>query len=279
MSVRCPKCGEPAAGTSSGKKAFCVRCGWNTEAAAASLRTEIQGFWGAASIGVVLALVAWARGPIGLQGALMIGSAFVLFPLCFGLLASFRLRKVRRLSTKASADGGLASRLTETPSCNSSGEDDIASTLPPRHVRLNWRGWLYSFGIGVLVVFLLFLLKVLLSDATESFGRQPVKDSLAILVLGWYSWLCIKYVLDRWTEWDLLAGGRFARGVVLKQEVPWRSLPRIVYCFRDVTGHEFHNRMADFSHGLYEQMSVTVFYKEEDPTQSVALEGSIFRIG
>lgn len=279
MSVRCPKCGEPAAGTGSGKKAYCARCSWNAEAAAATLRTEIQGFWGAAFIGVVLALVAWARGPLELQGALMIGSAFVLFPLCFGLLASFRLRKIRRLITKASGSGGLASRLTETPSRDSSGEDEIASTLPPRHVRLNWRGWLYSFGMGVLVAFLLFLLKVILSDATESFGRQPVKASLVLLALGWCSWLCIKYVLDRWTEWDLLTDGKFARGMVLHQEVPWRSLPRIVYCFRDVTGHEFQNRVTDFSHRLYEQMPVRVFYKEEDPTQSVALESSIFRIG
>lgn len=278
MSVRCPKCGGPAAGTGSGKKAYCARCGWNADAAAASLRTEIQGFWGAASIGVVLALVAWARGPLGTQGALMIGSAFVLFPLCFGLLAVFRLRKIRRLSTKASGRGGVESRLTETPYRDCSGKDEMALPLP-RRVRLNWHGWLYSIGMGTVVVFLLFLLKVILGDATESFGRQPVKTWLALLGLGWYSWLCIKYVLDRWTEWDLLTGGRFARGIVLQQDVPWRSLPRIVYRFRDVLGQEFHNRVTDFSHGLYEEMPVSVFYKEEDPTQSVALESSIFRIG
>ena len=278
MSIECPKCGVRAAGTGSGEKAYCAQCGWNVQATAVSLRKEMRGFWAAACIGVVLALVAWLRGPYGFQGALMIASAFVLFPVSFALLARFSLNKILRMKTADYVPTPVPA-IRETTSSDALGKYSNASSAPPRPVRLSWRGWLYSIGISLPVAAFILLLKLILGDATGSFGRHPVKTWFALLAIGCYSWFCIRYILNRWTEWDLLAGGKFARGFVLQQEVPWRSLPCVVYCFRDVLGHEFRNRVTDFSHGLYEEMPVSVFYKEDDPTQSVALESSIFRIG
>jgi hypothetical protein len=48
--------------------------------------------------------------------------------------------------------------------------------------------------------------------------------------------------------------------------------------FRDAAGHSSQNSVKDFTSGLYEEMPVSVFYNEDDPSQNVALESSLFRL-
>jgi len=122
---------------------------------------------------------------------------------------------------------------------------------------------------------LIFFLKILLHD---NFAFQSLRGLLALAVFGWYVWLCLSYFRYRWAERRLLVDSCFANGVVIEQGEVWHSLPRITYRFRNETGQDFQNKVTDFSRRLYEDMPVSVFYDEHDPSQSTTLESSVFLI-
>ncbi|HKD51298.1 MAG TPA: hypothetical protein VKB90_10880 [Candidatus Acidoferrum sp.] len=55
-------------------------------------------------------------------------------------------------------------------------------------------------------------------------------------------------------------------------------MPRIIYAFRDSLGRWFQKKVTDFTHGLFEGMPVTIFYDDKEPSRSMALESSLFRL-
>ena len=57
-----------------------------------------------------------------------------------------------------------------------------------------------------------------------------------------------------------------------------RSMPRITYAFRDSLGRWFQKKVTDSTHGLFEGMPVTIFYDDKEPSRSMALESSLFRL-
>ena len=65
---------------------------------------------------------------------------------------------------------------------------------------------------------------------------------------------------------------------VLAQQDMRRSMPRIIYAFRDSLGRSFQKKVTDSTHGLFEGMPVTIFYDEKEPSRSMALESSLFRL-
>jgi hypothetical protein len=275
MKVKCPKCGAIASGASIGRKAYCKVCGWNVDVASATLRTESKTLWVVGAFGCGLAAVAWIRGPYGFQGSVMIGAAFVLFPVCVALLDLVRLKKLRDIRVRADefvpqvATGDSATSLLD--------ENDPRIALP-RSVRLSLRGWLYSFAVVGIAVLLLSVLNRMSTDIATSFRQQPGMIGFTLLMLGAYLWLCGRFFFRRWKEWQLFNSGKFARGIVLQQQTESRSFPWIVYGFRDAVGRPSQSRVKDFTLKLYEQMPVSVFYDEDDPSQSAALESSLFRM-
>ena len=145
-------------------------------------------------------------------------------------------------------------------------------------MRLSLRGWLYSFAVAGIGMLLVRNALALSNELATSFRQRPGTVAIAVLALGAYLWLCLRYFFNRWKEWQLIRSGRFAKGRVLQQEQASRSFPWIVYGFRDAVGRESHRRVKDFTSSLYEEMPVSVFYNENDPSQSVALESSLFQI-
>jgi len=220
-------------------------------------------------VGVILAFFT-LRGPYGWQGALVVGAAFILFPLSFVLLAWFRLGKVWSAGTAARQLLRMTVPVTEV------GIDDT-KLFPgmPRRVRLSWRGWLYCIGIACLFVALFAILKLVAAEPRE-ISSHPLEFALIGLAYGWWLVLCLRFFGKRWSERQLLLRGKFTKGTVIRQDTPSRSLPRIEYVFHDAGGRTFRKRATDFSLRLYEEMPVSVFYDEDDPARNMALEGSVF---
>ena len=112
----------------------------------------------------------------------------------------------------------------------------------------------------------------------ESQALFSGKGLLIIGVLAWYSWLSASFFINRWKEQRLLTEGAFAKGIVLVQQDLSRSMPRITYAFKDSVGRPFQKRVIDFRHALFEEMPVSIFYDEGEPSSSMALESSLFRL-
>ena len=131
-------------------------------------------------------------------------------------------------------------------------------------------------GVAAASLFLLLLARLIYKDDSHS-----LFSAKGLFILGgftWYFWLCAAFFFNRWKELRLLTEGAFARGVVLVQQDLTRSMPRITYAFKDSMGRPFQKRVIDFTHGLFEGMPVSVFYDEREPSRSMALESSLFRL-
>jgi hypothetical protein len=128
----------------------------------------------------------------------------------------------------------------------------------------------------VVLILLILLARLIYNEQPRSFWSG--KGILTLAALGWYLWLCISFFANRLKEFKLLTEGSFAGGVVLVQQDLSRSLPRITYVFRDSMGRPFQKRVTDFSHALFEQMPVSIFYDESEPSHSTSLESSLFRV-
>lgn len=141
---------------------------------------------------------------------------------------------------------------------------------------MNWRGWIYSLSVLAASILLILLVRVILNDKSQSLWSG--KGVFALASFACYLWLCASFFVNRWKERCLLVEGDFAKGIVLIQEDVSRSLPRITYTFRDRLGTQFQRRVTDFSRSLFEQMPVSIFYDETEPSRSMVLESSLFRL-
>ena len=122
------------------------------------------------------------------------------------------------------------------------------------------------------------LIAILNLIATELRKGASFWVLVILLIYAAYTWMAILFFRNRWREWRLLREGIVADGIVVIQQEVQRSLPRIVYVFEDRVGRKFQNRVTDFSQSLYEEMPVTIFYEENDPSRSMALESSVFKL-
>jgi hypothetical protein len=277
LKLICPACGKEAtkvaAAFSTASAAYCKHCGWNAALSVKKLRLDLQGWWIAAIFGMLFSLFVSFKA--GIDDALLVASAFVLFPCVLAWLSHFRIQRVKKFQAQSEASGATPL----TPPMNA--PQPLVSGLQygerPRSVKLSWRGWLYSAGVGTLLLVLLVLLKLIFKE--EPLSLHSGKDALVLGFFIWYAWLCISFFRNRWRERRLLLEGRFANGIVTEQKEQSRSLPQIYYSFRSLTGVEFRARTTDFSRRLYEGMPISVFYDELDPARSVALEASVFWIG
>lgn len=137
---------------------------------------------------------------------------------------------------------------------------------------------MHSTGVLTLCPLLIYgahLIYRVYSDEPQSFkfGRGV----LIFVAFAYYLWLCASFFANRWKELRLLTDGFFARGIVLVQNGVGR-FPHVIYVFRDSLGRQFQKRVTDFSGGLFEQMPVSIFYDDREPTRSMALESSLFRL-
>lgn len=194
----------------------------------------------------------------------MLGAAFILFPGTLAVASHSRLRTILRAGE--STVSGPARVTVE--------DRDYMNAAVPRRVYLTWRGWLYSVGVAAALAILLFFGTRLLQSGAASLQAHVAGTVAFVFFMG----LCLIFFRNRIREWRLLNEGVIARGRVLEQFEMGRNLPRITYGFRDAMGREFQNRATDFSHGLYEQMPVTVFHEPANPANSVVLESSLFKI-
>lgn len=276
MKLICPACGQTAtrvrAAFGDESAAYCENCGWNAGLAAKKLRSSISTSWLVIIFGVLLS--AFVRHRAGLSAALALGCAFILFPLSSGLLTRGRVLKVERVRDQ------FAAPTASIPLTKSfEGSKATAETLyqqRPRRTRFNWGGWIYSLSVLAASILLILLVRLILRDKS-----QPLWSGKGVFVLAsfaCYFWLCASFFVNRWKERRLLVEGDFARGIVLIQEDVSRSLPRITYAFRDSLGRQFQRRVTDFSHSLFEQMPVSIFYDQTEPSHSTALESSLFRL-
>jgi hypothetical protein len=257
--------------------AYCKKCGWNVEKATAKLRSQMWGMWVLSGIGVVLASMAWIRGPYGVNGAALIAIPFVSLPLASGLVTNYRLSRlavVRPGPRRGVVDGATPASATRDVADH---ENSASLALRPRMVRLTTRGRLYIAGVALLTALVLWLLSLVLPGVGGPSNTALAKYVVATVIYGWALWSCISFFRNRIRERRLFMNGELSQGYVLNQsETRYGSY--IVYRYRDASGADFQNRATDFSNKLYEEMSIHIFYDPYSPSESAALESSLFRI-
>jgi hypothetical protein len=281
IKVRCPHCSLEATEIRpflfQSAVAYCKKCGWNVERATSKLRSQMWNMWLLSGIGVVLAATAWIKGPYGVNGAALIAIPFVCLPLASGLVTKYRLSRLPaiRPDLRQSVIGeGTTASATEAVS----GQEEAASmALRPRMVRLTKRGYLYVAGVGVLTVLVLWLLSTVLPGISGSSNTTIAKFGVATVIYSWALWSCASFFRNRIHERRLLMNGELSQGYVLNQ-YETRYVRQIAYRYRDASGTGFQNRATDFSNKLYEEMPLHVFYDPFNPSESAALESSLFRI-
>jgi hypothetical protein len=282
--VHCPHCHTEATEIRAflliqNSVAYCQNCGWNIGKATTKLRIDMWAMWGVAGIGVLLAVTALMRGPYGMRGAVLLAVPFVALPLGSGLVAKYRLSRIAEIQP---GRPGQVVHGTTPPSATQAAADqdnDVSLAMRPRTVRLTMRGYLYTAGVALATVFVLWLLSLVLRGIAGPSNLAILgKYVVALLVWGWALWSCISFFRNRIRERQLFINGELSQGIVLTQsKTRYGSL--IVYSYRDASGKGFQNRVTDFSNKLYEEMPIHVFYDPLNSCESVALESSLYRVG
>jgi hypothetical protein len=281
--LRCPKCGaaaEIAVGTP-----YCVKCGWNREAAVRKL-TRIT--WLLPALIVVFDLI----GIIGLGFVMHNWSGAILFAALPTLLLGFVYAGAKQGLTKlnmpqgtASSSRGDAASLatvarTSVSRKKSQQYDFLVSLPPPRPVRLGPRGKV-MLTVVLLVVFFLdaFLVWSLygLWYGTRSFadfhGPQIFLVCLTVLIA------CVPFFVRRGIvrHRDLMENGAVAMARVTGQRT-LKSNSIITYEFEDADGKTISESGPDLTRSLYEGMTVPVFCDPHNPKRQVAACASFFEI-
>lgn len=235
------------------------------------------GMWLAVGIGVLLASTAWIRGPYGANGAAMIAVPFVSLPLASGLLTKFRLSRLAALQPRVQQEVVEREEPVSAIRAAAEEEKDPSLTIRPRRVRLTLRGFGYTAGMAVLTTVLLWLLFLVLQGIAVSSYAAAARYMVAIFVDIWALWSCISFFRTRIRERRLFMNGELSQGHVLNQSET-RYGRQIVYGYRDASGTAHQKPATDFSNKLYEEMPIHIFYDPLDPSESAALEGSLYRL-
>jgi hypothetical protein len=275
VSVHCPHCHKQATAVrafflADGSEFYCGNCGWNVGKATTSLRIATWAMWGASAVGVVLAALA-LKGSWGAEGALLVAIPFVLLPFASGIVTRFRLSKI----TVSHVDAKALSVAAATED-DRIAPDDFAFAARPRAVRLTNRGYLYSLGMALVTVFVLWLLSFGVRGLASPSSGNKIKSVFAVVVWTVCLWSCISFYRNRFRERRLLANGELSRGMIATQSNTQLG-SRIVYIYNDGNGKRFQNRSTDFSKKLYEEMPIHVFYDPQNSSESAVFEGSLFQ--
>jgi uncharacterized paraquat-inducible protein A len=96
----CPQCKAPSDAITLifGRTSYCGGCGWNCEAAKIEIRTELLSTVAASVIALVLAAFVWFKNPETHWMAAAIIVAALAVPLCNGIPAYRRMRRLKSLS-------------------------------------------------------------------------------------------------------------------------------------------------------------------------------------
>src|SRR5215472_4198636 len=222
MRLTCPACGQEArrvqAAFGDQSAAYCGNCGWNAALAAQKLRSVLATQWFVAIFGILLSVFVWYRSSLG--SGLAVGSAFVLFPLSFGLLTLVRVRRLERVGSQF-RNAGAGIRAIEPVLGVSVPQEVLRYERRPRKARLNWRGWMFSAGVFALGVLLIQIARLILRDEPQAL--KSGQALFALVVFSFYLGLCVSFFVKRWQEFRLLIEGSFARGEVLAQQDVSRS--------------------------------------------------------
>jgi hypothetical protein len=262
------------------KAAYCATCGWNLALTIRHCKENLIAFAGAAALGIVLAAVAWVRGPYGFSGAAMIGSVLIVLPGGYALVALNRRSRLQKLQ-ETIGESGAASPSVANREIPAFRIDPLRFAIRPRKLRVSLRGWLYSAGMAASALFWLWLLSVLVSSLKGGFAGVFWRSLLGFALAAWTLGQCILFFRNRVREWQLFRDGEVSPGRVLARgrKRYWHfSISQIVYEFRDGGQRLFQKRETDFPEQLYEEMALHVFYDRDDPRRSVALEGSLYRV-
>lgn len=277
--TRCPHCRKEPTNIRAfffqHSTSYCTYCGWNAEKAATSLRIDMWAMWVVAGMGVLLVGAA-LRGPGNITDLLLLAFVFVALPFGLSLHTWYRISKVsvrrpdsdRRMVHGPSASATVADAGVPT---------DVSLGTRPRVVRLTIRGYFYSAGMGLVTIFVLWLLSLGMRGISVSSGANIAKSVFIFLVLSLLLWSCVSFFKNRIRERRLFTNGDLSQGIVLSQSNTQVG-SRIVYGYRDAGGNTLQNRATDFSNILYEEMSIHIFYDSLDSRVSAVLEGSLYQV-
>ena len=153
--VVCPHCDSPAASVSltSGRKYYCVRCGWNAEIARAELRTSINIAAGIAALGLILAGISRLRNPGEWVSPMMLILAFSGLPVFWAVRG---WRQLHRLSPTTPVEG--VNRVSDASGRATFSDKktypELLQLARPRKPKIGWRGRFYfAIVIGSLWTF------------------------------------------------------------------------------------------------------------------------------
>jgi hypothetical protein len=280
--VNCPHCHKEAKETRSfllgdSVGVYCNDCGWNTEKAAKNLRIDIWVMWTLSAVGVLLIAAAWMKESWGLRMALGIAIAFVALPFGSGLITRHRLSKIRvgHVSAPEAIFHGMVT--TAATRADALQPRDVSLATRPRVTRLTKRGYVYSLGMALATLFVLWILSFGLRGMVGPSSADKTKSMLIVLLWSVFFWSCVSFYRNRIRERRLFMNGELALGVVMTQSNTQFG-SRIVYSYRDANGNVFQSRATDFSKKLYEEMTVHVFYNPLNSRESAALEGSLYQV-
>ena len=202
MNFHCPRCAAEVVEFDAFRRsiAFCENCGWNVAGAERILRARIRVLWIASGIGIILALLAWARGPLGLMGAAQIAAAFVLGPVSFGFVARYRLSKLlatqQRVAPGVTAQGPGSINARNNPAWNA---EEIHQGWTKYYRLRNWA----RIGLLALPPTILFLLTHE-RQTLVLLGLQNLRPVIQLEVLSAVNAICVIPLcipLVRWAEW------------------------------------------------------------------------------
>ncbi|HYL69303.1 MAG TPA: hypothetical protein VEX69_09055 [Candidatus Limnocylindria bacterium] len=283
---QCPEC--HAVTKPAGNQRYCPSCGWNRDAAIASLRGSLK----LMPVGVLMfagfvgfMVRGWHfRNPI--QIAIFAGVP------AFGILVNYIYAR-KNLATleampapavrpRAASDnfspGGIASGagvdadLTPSPEASAQYQA-LMRTSCPRQIRMSSGG---KFGI---VAALLMSVGFAAVIGMQLYTKWALRQSFAKFQSGdWFMGafgallLLLPYGIWRGqnTECDLLENGEVALAKVTRQWTGDKNSSSIECEFKDFSGQVHKVIATDNTRKLYESMSVPVFYDRDNPKRQVA---------
>lgn len=276
--VQCPHCASPAVSVSliDGYKFYCSRCGWNLEIAKSALSLTVKISLALVIIGLLLAVIARVRSPIGDWAAAATVLALSCLPLFFALSAFYQIRKLRNLSVSSATQMDSTLTVSEIRSSSDVPANAIAfkekefpelAILPrPRRLKMSWKGRIYVYGLPATWSGF--------NNSQSVHGRHWSFLLVPAVIYGY----TVAFFRNRFRERRLLASGELASGYVTAQD-NGRYTQTIQYCFKVVpSGKLATGRCTDASRSLYEGMTVPIFYDADNPAHSIPLDCSLTKI-
>jgi hypothetical protein len=292
---QCPNC--KGATKLAGNQRYCPSCGWNRDAAMASLRGSLKllpfGVLLFAGITTFMIRGLHFRNPI--QIAIFAG-----FP-AFGILLNYIYARKNMATLEAmpataaragvaangsavSGSGGstAAAQTDFEPSAEVSAQyQALVRASRPREIRMSWAG---KFGV---IAALLMALGFATVVGLHLYGKWVPRQSFARFqggdwFLGGFGVLMLLIPFGIWrgqkTECDLLENGEVALANVTRQWSGDKGSSSIECEFKDSSG-QMHKMIAvDNTRKLFQSMTVPVFYDRDNPTRKIAYCATVHEV-